>query len=70
MESRDILKAIDAYSEASGLQPSTICQYAVFNGRLYRHLLDGNECLPRTARRLFQWMEDNPPNERRAGAAK
>jgi hypothetical protein len=62
MESNDIIRAIDAYAERSGLKPSTICQYAVRNWRLYDELSSGRECLPRTARRLMAWIHDNPPS--------
>ena len=61
MESKHIIAAVDEYAAHSGLAPSTICQYAVKNGKLYRSLHSGAECLPRTAKRLMAWMDENPP---------
>lgn len=61
METQTILKAIDDYAAQSGLTRGTICQYALKNNRFYDRLSGGGECLPRTAKRLFDWIEKNPP---------
>ena len=55
--SRDLIDRIDRFAAATGLEPSTICQYAVRNSALYSRLKAGGECLPRTASRLLSWMD-------------
>jgi hypothetical protein len=62
METKTILAAIDDYAARSGLTRGTICQYALKNNRFYDRLASGGECLPRTARRLLTWIENNPPS--------
>lgn len=67
MDSRtEIIKAIEAYAAQSGLKPSTICQYAVRNRRLYYRLLARQEQDEALAQRLLHWMRDNPPAQGRA----
>lgn len=62
MDSSSIIAVVDDYAARSGLAPSTICQYAVKNAKLYRSLHEGSECLPRTAKRLMAWIDENPPS--------
>ncbi|MEE4209684.1 MAG: hypothetical protein V2I43_10490 [Parvularcula sp.] len=59
MTSDQIIDRIEAHAARTGLEPSTICQYAVRNSALYRRLKDGGECLPRTSARLLRWIEAN-----------
>jgi hypothetical protein len=68
MRREDIIKAIDAYAEASGLSPTSICQYAVKDGRLYERLKKADVRDAERGKRLLSWMSKNPP-ERKKGAA-
>lgn len=55
-----IIKAIETYSDVSGLKPSTICQYALRNRRFYDNLVTGGDYLSRSADRLMEWIKANP----------
>lgn len=66
MNRADIIKAIEAYAEASGLKPSSICQLSVQNSRLYDRLLRSIEHDAEVGKRLTQWMADNPPRNEAA----
>jgi len=53
----EIIAAIDAYGAETGLKPSTICQSAVQNGRLYDRLKRAEEHDAVVARRVLDWIE-------------
>jgi len=57
------IKAIEKYSARSGLKPTTICQYAMQNRKFYERLHTGyfHEVY---AKRLLDWMDDNPPGSK------
>lgn len=59
MDRQQIIKSIDEYAEATGLKPSTICQYAVKNRHAYDRLVSGSLAL-RTAEEILSWMANNP----------
>jgi hypothetical protein len=61
MKTLSLRSEIDAYCEAAGLQPSTVCHRAVGNGHLHKRLELGGECLPRTVEKLRAYMRANPP---------
>ena len=59
MDRNQIIKCIDDYASASGLKPSTICQYAVKNRFAYDRLVSGSLSM-RTAEDIIEWMTANP----------
>lgn len=59
MDRQQIIKSIDDYASASGLKPSTICQYAVKNRNAYDRLVSGSLSL-RTAEQILEWIAANP----------
>lgn len=63
MNRADIIKSIEAYSEASGLAPTTICQYALRNRKVYDRLKSGGSCSVASVEALARWMDENPPKE-------
>lgn len=65
MHRHQIIKAIETYSDLSGLKASTICQYAVRNRHLYDNLVSGGNYTALTAERLIQWIKDNPATLRK-----
>lgn len=66
MQRTEIIKAVDAYAEASGLKQTTICQYAVQNRHFYDNLVGGKDYQVGTADRLIEWMRANPAEARGA----
>lgn len=66
MNRADIIKAIEAYAEASGLKPSSICQLSVQNSRLYDRLLRSVEHDNEIGKRLTEWIAANPPQREAA----
>ena len=56
MDRKQIIAEIERHSLLTNLAPATICDRAVGNSRLFKRLLEGGECLPRTARKLRAWM--------------
>jgi len=63
MEREKIIQAIEDYSRASGLAPSTICQYALRNRKVYQRLKAGGTTSIASAQNLLNWMRDNPPSQ-------
>lgn len=61
MKQAQIIKAIDDYAKASGLKPSTICQYALKNRKVYDRLKNGGSCSFASVEALLAWMDENPP---------
>lgn len=57
----DLVAEIDRYAAATGLPPKLIVGRAVDNRRLYRSMKGGGGCNIVTAKRLLQFIEDNPP---------
>jgi hypothetical protein len=57
----EIIKAVDDYSRASGLAPSTICQYALRNRKVYERITQGGNIGLASIERLMSWMRANPP---------
>jgi len=65
MDRNQIIKAIDDYATQSGLQQTTICQYAVKNRRAYDRLRGGSLSML-TAERIIAWIEANPVDAKAA----
>lgn len=59
-----IIKAIETYSDVTGLKPSTICQYALRNRRFYDNLVTGGDYLSSSAERLMDWIRAHPAKGR------
>ena len=59
MDRNQIIKAIDEYAAQSGLQHTTICQYAVQNRRAYERLQGGSLSML-TAEKIMAWIKENP----------
>jgi hypothetical protein len=57
MDRQHLINKIEQFSDASGLKPSTICQYAVLNGRFYDNLVSGRDYQIGTAQRLIDWID-------------
>ena len=60
MERKALIKTIERYAQARGIMPSTLCQYAIQNRKFYERLL-GGYYHERQARRIKEWIADNPP---------
>jgi hypothetical protein len=69
MDREQIIKAVDDYAAATGLSPSTICQYALRNRKVYDRLKDGGTCSFASAEALMAWITANPPKAQDRGAA-
>ena len=63
MDRNQIIKAIDEYATQSGLQHTTICQYAVQNRHAYERLRGGSLSML-TAEKILAWMKENPASAR------
>lgn len=57
MNDLDIIKIVDDFSSETGLKPSTICQYANRNHRLYEKIKKGRYDRE-GAKRLINWIEE------------
>lgn len=55
------LKEARAYCAARGIKLETLGYYAVSDSKLFPRLESGGECLPRTMRRVREYMKANPP---------
>lgn len=55
MDRISTIKAIDAYAKASGLMPTTICQYAIKNRKFYERMKSGYFHEDR-AQRVLAWI--------------
>ncbi len=56
----DLIRDARAYCDARGIKLATLGAYAVGDKTLFGRLESGGECLPRTARRVREYMADNP----------
>lgn len=65
MNRQDVIKAIERYSEKSGLKPTTVCHYAMANRKFYDRLKSGY-FHEEYAARLLRWMDDHPPKSHEA----
>jgi len=57
MDREHIIKAIEAFSERSGLAPATITGRAVGNSRLYQRMKDGGDCTTEIGKRIIAFIE-------------
>ena len=69
MTEPDIIAEIDAYCEATGLKPSTVCVRATGSSRLYDRLKRRAEQTHSDAERVRAFIAANPAPETQAGAA-
>jgi len=58
---QDILRELDAYAKAVGIDTSTVCRKATGNPRLHERLARRLQSLSRDAERLRKFMVENPP---------
>tara|TARA_Y100001951_G_scaffold104016_1_gene114347 strand:- start:9412 stop:9621 length:210 start_codon:yes stop_codon:yes gene_type:complete len=63
-----IISEVDAYCAATGLKPTTVCNRALNNARLYDRLKTNADQVDRYADKLRSWMKDNPAEDRRGAA--
>ncbi|ACM00241.1 MULTISPECIES: hypothetical protein [Cereibacter] len=70
MDPNIIISEIDAHSEATGLKPTTICQKALGNARLYDRMKRRACKYAEEARALRAWMAANSPKEQSTGTLK
>jgi hypothetical protein len=63
MDRNQIIKTIDDYAAQTGLQQSTICQYAVQNRKAYDRLRSGSLSML-TAEKIVEWIRENPASAR------
>lgn len=66
MDPSIIIAEIDAHARATGLKPTTICQHALGNARLYERIKRRCERYVKEAERLRAWMAANPPETQEA----
>ena len=66
MERTHIIAAIEEAAALTGLKPSTICQYAVKNRKLYDNLVGGLDCQFGTAKRVLDWIAEAKADRARA----
>lgn len=66
MDPNIIIAEIDAYSAQTGMKPTTLCQRALGNARLYDRIKRRVEKYGEEAQRLRAFMAANPPPERSA----
>ena len=69
MTRQEIIAAIEAHAEATGLSPSTITGRAVGNSRLYARLVAGRGCTIDVAERLRAWIAASAASANEKGAA-
>lgn len=69
MDPNIIIAEIDAYSAQTGMKPTTVCQLALGNARLYDRIKRRIEKYGQEAASLRGYMEANPPKQT-AGAKK
>ncbi|OWJ78402.1 hypothetical protein [Haematobacter sp.] len=60
MDPNIIIAELDAYCAAAGLKPTTVCQNALGDARLYDRLKRRSEKLRESADRLRRYMQANP----------
>ena len=60
MDRQQIIKTIEKYAQAAGLAPSTVCQYALRNRKVYARLRAGGTCSVASVETLLSWMAENP----------
>lgn len=56
----NIIAAIEAHSDTTGLACSTITSRAVGNSRLYQRMVDGGDIRTDTGREVLNWIADKP----------
>lgn len=59
-----LLTDASAYCEAKGIQLSTLGAYAVKDNGFFSRLQSGGEALPRTIRKVRDYMAANPPAQK------
>ena len=60
MDREQIIKKIEKYAQAASLAPSTVCQYALRNRKVYARLKAGGTCSVASIEALLHWMAENP----------
>ncbi len=52
---------LEAYAQACGWKPSTLCQKINSNAKLYKRLKSGGSCTLKTVEKYRAYMAANPP---------
>lgn len=60
MDPKHIITAIEAYSKATGLKPTTICQLALGNARYFDRLTARKDRLPKEWGRIKAYIDAHP----------
>lgn len=58
----NIIRQVEAYAEAAGVKPDTVCRAATKNPRLFERLKRRAADVEADIERLEKWMRDNPVN--------
>lgn len=62
---KELITQIVAYCDAMGITPGTFGSYALNDGKFFKRISNGGECLPRIAEKAKAYMRDNPPDSAR-----
>ena len=66
MDPSIIISELDDYCAKTGMRPTTVCQNALGNARLYERIKRRIEQYAREAERLRAYMAANPPTNQKA----
>lgn len=66
MDPNKIISELDDYCRCTGLKPTTVCQNALGNARLYERIKRRIEQYAADAQRLRAYMASNPPENGKA----
>lgn len=58
-----LIADINRYLEARKMNPATFGAYAVGDGKFYKRITNGGECLPRTEAKVRAYMAAHPPEK-------
>ena len=56
MDTKDLIKAIDAYAARNGISPQTVTRRAVGASQLYKRMKNGGSCTLEVAARLREFL--------------
>ena len=65
MDTKTIIKAIDAHANEFGMEATSIGQMAVKNRRIYENLKNGGDIQLKIANRLLDWIAADAARKRK-----